>query len=176
MKKKAMSKPPQFIGRVVAVSVSDRKGVRKSNVDAGRLVENHGLEGDAHTGTWHRQVSLLALESIEKIRAKGLSVHPGDFAENITTEGIRLWHLPVGTHLRLGPESMAEVTQIGKECHNRCAIFHQVGDCVMPREGIFVRILKGGRVRAGDTIETWNPEPSCRTINEKRVIGCHEPG
>ncbi|MFY9944291.1 MAG: MOSC domain-containing protein [Desulfobacterales bacterium] len=143
----------ESIGRVVAVSISDRKGVKKKNIAAGRLIENFGLEGDAHAGDWHRQVSLLAVESIEKIRAKGLEVTPGDFAENITTEGIVLWQLPVGRRLRLGDRVLAEVTQIGKECHSRCAIFHQVGDCVMPREGIFVRILSGGTVKPGDTVE-----------------------
>lgn len=153
-----MTTDTQPAGRVVAVSVSVRKGVKKANVDAARLVENHGLEGDAHSGTWHRQVSLLAAESIEEIRARGLAVHPGDFAENVTTEGIQLWSLPVGTRLKLGPESLAEVTQIGKQCHNRCAIFHQVGDCVMPRKGIFVRILKGGRLQPGDTIEACSAE------------------
>jgi MOSC domain-containing protein YiiM len=141
-------------GRVVAVSVSDRKGVKKSNVGVGRLLEDHGLGNDAHAGNWHRQVSLLAVESIEKIRDKGLDVTPGDFAENITTEGIRLWELPIGKRLKLGKDALAEVTQIGKECHSRCAIFHQVGDCVMPREGIFVRILTGGNIEPGDTIKS----------------------
>ena len=148
-----MIEKKESIGRVVAVSISDRKGVKKKNIAAGRLIENFGLEGDAHAGDWHRQVSLLAVESIEKIRAKGLEVTPGDFAENITTEGIVLWQLPVGRRLRLGDRVLAEVTQIGKECHTRCAIFHQVGDCVMPREGIFVRILSGGTVKLGDTVE-----------------------
>jgi MOSC domain-containing protein YiiM len=138
---------------VVAVSVSDRKGEKKTNVETARLLEDHGLENDAHAGRWHRQVSLLAMESIEKIRSKGLNVSPGDFAENITTEGIRLWELPIGKRLKLGNDAVAEVTQIGKECHSRCAIYHQVGDCVMPREGIFVRILSGGVIAPGDTIE-----------------------
>jgi MOSC domain-containing protein YiiM len=142
------------IGRVVAVSVSDRKGVKKANVATARLLEDHGLENDAHAGKWHRQVSLLAMESIRKIRDKGLDVGPGDFAENITTEGIRLWELPIGKRLKIGGDAVAEITQIGKECHNRCAIYHQVGDCVMPREGIFVRILTGGNIVPGDTIES----------------------
>lgn len=146
-------------GRILAVSVSGRKGVKKTNVESGILVENHGLQNDAHAGKWHRQVSLLAGESIEKIRSKGLDVLPGDFAENITTEGILLWALPVGTLLRLGDRALVEVTQIGKECHNRCAIFHQVGDCVMPKEGIFVRILKGGTVQPGDTIASLVERP-----------------
>ena len=141
-------------GQVVAVSVSDRKGVKKANAETARLLENHGLENDVHAGKWHRQVSLLALESIKKIRDKGLDVRPGDFAENVTTEGIRLWEMPIGKRLKIGEGAVAEVTQIGKECHSRCAIFHQVGDCVMPREGVFVRILKGGIIKPGDTIKS----------------------
>jgi MOSC domain-containing protein YiiM len=140
-----------LVGRVVAVCTSSKKGVRKKNVGEGELVVESGLAGDAHAGPWHRQVSLLALESIDKMRAKGLQVGPGDFAENITTEGLDLPSLPVGTRLRLG-DSEAEVTQIGKECHTRCAIYYQAGDCVMPREGIFVRILTGGQVKVGDAI------------------------
>ncbi len=156
-----MASTKKIIGRVVAVSVSDRKGVKKANVETARLLEDHGLENDAHAGRWHRQVSLLAMESIEKIRNKGLEVSPGDFAENITTEGILLWELPIGKHLKLGKDALAEVTQIGKECHSRCAIYHQVGDCVMPREGIFVRILRGGVIEPGDTIElAEQPEPA----------------
>ena len=147
-----MIPPTKSFGQVVAVSISDRKSIKKSNVPSGHLVENHGLAEDAHAGKWHRQVSLLAIESINKIRNKVLNVSPGDFAENITTAGIRLWDLPVGARLRLGPVSIGEVTQIGKECHSRCAIYHQVGDCVMPKEGIFVRILKGGTIKPGDTI------------------------
>ena len=140
------------IGRVTAVSISRKKGEKKTTIPAGKLIKNHGLENDAHVGDWHRQVSLLAEESIAKIKEKGLDVRPGDFAENITTEGIRLYELPIGTRLRAGGESLLEVTQIGKECHARCAIFHQVGDCVMPREGIFVRVLKGGEIKPGDDI------------------------
>jgi MOSC domain-containing protein YiiM len=138
--------------RIVAVSISTRKGVKKTNITQGTLVENCGLEDDAHAGDWHRQVSLLAMESIAKIREKGLDVNPGDFAENITTEGLTLWEMPIGTHLRLGAEALLEVTQIGKVCHDRCAIYHQVGDCVMPREGIFAKVLKGGAVRPQDPI------------------------
>ena len=139
--------------KIVAVSISEQKGVPKKNIPQGLLVKDFGLEGDAHGGNWHRQVSLLALESIQKMRDLGLKVHPGSFAENITTEGINLPELPIGTRLRLGPDALAEVTQIGKVCHDRCAIYKLAGDCVMPREGIFVRILKGGLVRAGDAIE-----------------------
>jgi MOSC domain-containing protein YiiM len=140
-------------GKIVAVSVSLKKSVKKTNIRSGRLVENHGLENDAHAGDWHRQVSLLALESIAKMRGKGLEVDPGDFAENITTEGIQLWELPVGTRMKLGEEALVEVTQIGKKCHDRCAIFHQVGDCVMPREGVFVRVMKRGEVKPGDLVQ-----------------------
>lgn len=145
-------KPNNIIGRIVAVSISSHKGEKKSNIRTGRLMREHGLENDAHAGPWHRQLSLLDQESIAKIQAKGLAVQPGDFAENITTQGIRLWELPVGTRLRLGEEAIVEVTQIGKECHSRCAIFHQVGDCVMPKEGIFAQIIIGGQVQPGDRI------------------------
>ncbi len=138
-------------GRVIAVCTSAKKGTRKKNVGEAEIVFDSGLAGDAHAGNWHRQVSLLALESIEKMRAKGLKVGPGDFAENITTEGIDLIALPVGTRLRLG-EATLEVTQLGKECHTRCAIYYLAGDCVMPREGIFGRVLVGGKVKVGDEI------------------------
>ncbi len=147
------------MGRIVAVCTSSRKGERKTNVGQGMLIENFGLEGDAHAGPWHRQVSLLALESIKKMQEQGLGVGPGDFAENITTEGIELVNLPVGTKIRLGEHALGEVTQIGKECHTRCAIYYQAGDCVMPREGIFIRVLKGGPVKVGDPIEVLAPEP-----------------
>jgi MOSC domain-containing protein YiiM len=143
-------------GRIVAVSLSTNKGVKKTNILLGTLIENYGLENDAHAGDWHRQVSLLAIESISKIREKGIDVNPGDFAENITTEGIKLWELPVGTRLKLGEDTLVEVTQIGKECHDRCAIYKQVGDCVMPREGIFVKVLKGGTVKPEDGIQITN--------------------
>lgn len=139
--------------KIIAVSISDTKGVPKKNIPEGTLVEEFGLAGDAHGGPWHRQLSLLALESIRKMQDLGLKVHPGSFAENITTEGISLPELPIGTRLRLGPEALVEVTQIGKVCHDRCAIYRLAGDCVMPKEGIFVRIIKGGQVRAGDQIE-----------------------
>jgi MOSC domain-containing protein YiiM len=139
--------------RIVAVSISRKKGEKKINVDRARLIPDHGLDRDAHAGDWHRQVSLLDMQSIAKIRDKGLDVDPGNFAENITTEGLQLWELPIGTRMRLGDEVLVQVTQIGKECHNRCAIFHQVGDCVMPREGIFAKVLGPGTIRPGDPIE-----------------------
>jgi molybdopterin adenylyltransferase len=143
----------ELTGRVVAVSISDKQGVKKNPIDQGQLLDNYGLQGDVHAGPWHRQVSLLAQESIDKMRSKGLELSPGDFAENITTSGIDLLALPIGSRLRIGSTAILEVTQHGKECHHHCAIYRQVGDCVMPREGIFVRVLKGGPVKAGDEIE-----------------------
>ena len=141
------------MGKILAVCISEHKGERKKNIGQGVLVENHGLEGDAHAGDWHRQVSLLAIESIKKMQEKGLDVGPGDFAENLTTEGIDLISLPIGTKLKIGEQAVGEVTQIGKECHSRCAIYYQAGDCVMPREGIFIRVLQGGPVKVNDSIE-----------------------
>jgi MOSC domain-containing protein YiiM len=138
--------------KVVAVCRSANKGERKKNMGEGFLQRGQGLLEDAHGGDWHRMLSLLAMESIESMRSKGLDVGPGDFAENITTEGIELATLPIGTRLKLG-ESLVEVTQIGKECHHRCAIYYQAGDCVMPREGIFARIIESGKVAVGDVIE-----------------------
>lgn len=139
---------------MVSVNVSEKKGVRKKPVPEIMINENFGIRGDAHASSeWHRQVSLLALESIRTMQDKGLDVHPGDFAENITTEGVDLVALPVGTVMTIGAEVVGKVSQIGKECHNRCAIYYQAGDCVMPKEGIFIIILKGGLVRAGDLIE-----------------------
>lgn len=140
-------------GRVVSVNLSERKTVRKARGAEGVLVEGRGFEGDAHAGDWHRQVSLLARESIDSMRAKGLDVDAGDFAENITTEGIDLVTLPVGTVIRVGDEAVLEVSQIGKVCHTKCAIYYQAGDCVMPREGIFAVVRRGGTVRVGDPIE-----------------------
>lgn len=140
------------MARIVAVSVSEKKGIRKTNVDEAWLKEEHGITGDAHAGDGHRQVSLLAKESIEKMQALGLDVSAGDFAENLTTEGIELPVMPVGALLQIGKGVTLEVTQIGKICHERCAIYYQAGDCVMPKEGIFVRVLKGGRVAPGDEI------------------------
>jgi MOSC domain-containing protein YiiM len=137
---------------VVAVCISQNKGERKTPVESIELRENHGVVGDAHAGDWHRQVSLLAIESIAKMQALGLDVTTGDFAENITTRGIELVTLPVGTRLTLG-ETLLEVTQIGKECHTRCAIYYQAGDCVMPKEGIFARVLQGGVIMPGSSIE-----------------------
>ena len=138
--------------QIVAVCISKNKGERKTPVAEVELRREHGLVGDAHSGEWHRQVSLLASESIQKMKDMGLDVDSGDFAENLTTKGVELFTLPVGTHLKVG-STLLEVTQIGKECHTRCNIYHQAGDCVMPKEGIFARVLEGGAVQAGDTVE-----------------------
>jgi MOSC domain-containing protein YiiM len=140
-------------GRVVSVNLSEKKTVRKTPGEQGTLVYDRGFEGDAHAGDWHRQVSLLAQESIDSMVAKGLDVGAGDFAENITTEGIDLPALPVGTVLKVGEKAVLEVSQIGKVCHTKCAIYYQAGDCVMPREGIFVVVREPGDVAAGDTVE-----------------------
>jgi MOSC domain-containing protein YiiM len=140
-------------GKIVSLNISEKKGVRKKPVSEVSLRTGYGIEGDAHASSaWHRQVSLLAVESIQKMRDKGLDVKPGDFAENITTEGIDLLSLPVGTKLTIGENIKVEVSQIGKECHTRCAIYYQAGDCVMPKEGIFVKVLNGGVIKEGDQI------------------------
>jgi len=142
-----------MLGKIVSLNISEKKGVRKKPVKEVSLKTEFGIEGDAHASSaWHRQVSLLALESIKKMQDKGLDVKPGDFAENITTEGIDLVSLPVGTQLTIGESIKVEVSQIGKECHTRCSIYYQAGDCVMPKEGIFVRVLSGGVVKEGDQI------------------------
>jgi len=138
-------------GSVVSVNVAATKGVRKQPRPGIVLVVERGVEGDGHAGPWHRQVSLLALESIETMRAKGLDVGPGDFAENVTTSGVPVADLPIGTRLRLGG-CLVELTQIGKVCHDRCAIYRAAGDCVMPREGVFARVLEGGPLKAGDEV------------------------
>ncbi|BCR04512.1 MOSC domain-containing protein [Desulfuromonas versatilis] len=151
-------------GTIIAVCTSPGKGERKKDVGQGTLVENFGLEGDGHGGDWHRQVSLLATESIDKMRAAGLDVGPGDFAENLTTRGINLCGLKVGTRVRVGSSALLEISQIGKICHERCAIYYQAGDCVMPKEGIFAKVLKGGPVAHGDSLEVVE------------VPACAEPG
>lgn len=139
-------------GKVVSVNLSEKKGTPKKQIDVGVLIKDFGLEGDAHAGKWHRQVSLLGVESIEKAkRGPTNGLCHGVFAENITTEGIALYTLPVGTKLAVG-DCLLEISQIGKECHEGCAISKLVGQCVMPREGVFARVLKGGTVQAGDSI------------------------
>ena len=134
----------------------DMPGVSKDNVGSGVLREGHGLVGDAHADGSHRQTSLLDMSSIEKMRKLGLELKPGDFAENLTTEGIDLASLPVGTVLHIGDDIVLQITQIGKECHAGCAILKQVGKCIMPKEGVFARIIKGGTVKSGDEIRTGN--------------------
>lgn len=143
-------------GQIVSVNVADEKGVPKRPVPSVTLLEGRGVEGDAHAGPWHRQVSLLALESIAKMKPSCPGVGPGSFGENLTTSGIRLYDLPVGTRMHAGA-ALLEVTQIGKVCHDRCAIFYQAGDCVMPREGIFARVVEGGGLSAGDGVRLVKP-------------------
>lgn len=140
-------------GRVISINISDKKGVRKKPTNEAEIVTDFGIKDDAHASPeWHRQVSLLALESIRRMQDQGFDVKPGDFAENITTEGIDLIGLPVGTPMKIGNVEV-EVSQIGKECHTKCSIYYQAGDCVMPKEGIFVKVLKGGSIKKGDSIE-----------------------
>ncbi|UYZ38884.1 MOSC domain-containing protein [Clostridium beijerinckii] len=141
------------MAKVLSINISEKKGVIKTPIKEGIFIEEHGLKDDAHAGKWHRQVSLLAQESIDKMIKMGISdLDAGKFAENITTEGIVLHELPVGTRLKIG-ETIQEVTQIGKECHKGCAIKNQVGTCIMPTEGIFTRIIQGGVIKSGDSIE-----------------------
>ena len=140
------------MGNVVAVCISEKKGTQKRDIGICKLIEHFGLEGDAHAGKWHLQVSLLARESADIMRKKGLDIKDGDFGENIVTEGIELKSLPVGTVLKIGEGIIIKVTQIGKLCHDRCAIYYKAGDCIMPREGIFAEILAGGTIKAGDEI------------------------
>jgi len=141
------------MARVKSINMSDQKGIPKDPIDSGLFIENFGLKDDSHGGDWHRQVSVLDQGSIDKIAKLGIEgLTPGRFAENITTEGIRLHELPVGAKLQIG-ETLQEVTQIGKECHTRCEIYHRVGACVMPLEGIFTKILKGGLIKPGDEIK-----------------------
>jgi MOSC domain-containing protein YiiM len=139
--------------KIVSIATSKKKGTRKGLVDEAFLKKAHGLEGDAHAGEWHRQVSFLASEEIDKARQSGLDVSFGDFAENIATTGIDWKNIPVGTRVRLGSDALVEITQIGKECHNRCAIYYKAGDCIMPREGVFARVLQEGKIKCGDPIQ-----------------------
>jgi MOSC domain-containing protein YiiM len=142
------------LASVIAVCRSDKKGIKKVDIKKGTLKEGFGLMGDAHADSgWHRQVSLLAKESIEKMRQLGYDVKPGDFAENITTQGIELPSLPIGTRLKVGQDVVLEISQIGKECHTGCVIFKQTGKCIMPKEGVFAKVIKGGEVITGDDIQ-----------------------
>ena len=140
-------------GRIRAISISKTKGTQKSNVPEAELRTNFGIVGDAHAGDWDRQLSLLDIECIDVMKAKGANVSPGAFAENITTEGIDLMALKLGDRLRLGAEAEIKITHFGKQCHGRCKIYEQIGDCIMPREGVFARVSRGGSIRAGDDIE-----------------------
>jgi MOSC domain-containing protein YiiM len=137
---------------IVSIAISRKKGTPKSPVNEVLLLENHGLEGDAHAGAWHRQVSFLSSENIVKAREKGLDVSFGDFAENIATTGVDWKTVPIGAVVRVGKAAVLEITQIGKICHNKCAIYYKAGDCIMPREGVFARVLKGGKIVCGDEI------------------------
>ena len=145
-------------GRIRAISVSKKKGTRKGNVPKAQLQVNFGIVGDAHAGNWHRQVSLLGIESIARMAAKGAKVSPGDFAENITTEGFDLGALKPGDKLRLGINVELEITQSGKRCHQSCEILEQWGDCIMPREGTFAKVTKAGCINVGDAIEVINDQ------------------
>ncbi len=167
------------MGKVIATCISTKRGVQKERVPQITLVKGYGIEGDAHAGDWHRQVSLLALEKIEDFRAKGAEVDFGAFGENIVMQGYDLRALPVGTRFRIR-ESLLELTQIGKECHTHCAIYHQVGDCIMPREGVFTKVLEGGTVQPGDEVEIIPPAPdrpftaAWITLSDKGAAGKRE--
>ena len=167
------------IGKVIAVCTSEKKGTQKTEVPSIRLLPGMGIEGDAHAGRWHRQVSLLALEKIEAFRAKGANVDFGAFGENVIVEGFDLRSLPVGTRFRIG-DALLELTQIGKECHSHCAIYHQVGDCIMPREGVFTIVLEGGEIKAGDEVEMIEADPdrpftaAWITLSDKGAAGKRE--
>ena len=139
-------------GTVLAISISDKRGIKKKNVEVAELEEDFGIINDAHAGKWHRQVSILTIKSMQQIKDKGLDVKPGDFAENICIDGIDFSKISVGTKIKIGENSLLEVSQIGKECHARCHIYYSVGDCVMPREGIFTRVLKGGEIKPADKV------------------------
>ena len=166
-------------GRVIAVCISEKKGTQKKEVPSVKLVPDWGIENDAHAGKWHRQVSLLALEKIEAFREKGADVDYGAFGENIVAEGFDFRTLPVGTRFRIG-DALLELSQIGKECHTHCAIYHQVGDCIMPREGVFTVVLRGGTVKAGDEIEMIDADPdrpftaAWITLSDKGAAGERE--
>lgn len=138
--------------KIVSIALSTKKGTRKSRVEKVNILKDHGLEGDAHAGKWHRQVSFLASESIERANQQGLDVTFGDFAENIATTGIEWKDLDPGTRVRLGRSVVVEVTQIGKKCHKKCAIYYKAGDCIMPKEGVFGRVITGGTISCGDLV------------------------
>lgn len=167
------------MGKILAICISEKKGVQKRPIEEAVLIEDWGIEKDAHGGKWHRQVSLLSFEKIEEFRAKGAEVDFGDFGENLVVEGFDLRQVPVGTRFRIG-DVILELTQIGKECHSHCAIYHAVGDCIMPREGVFTEVIKGGKIKTGDTIEML-PLPEDRpftaavvTLSDKGAKGERE--
>ena len=142
--------------KIVSIAVSKKKGTIKKCVPEAELIENHGIKEDAHAGDWHRQLSFLASESIEKASSEDFKLNFGDFAENIATTGIDWKSQPIGQVFKLGETTLVEITQIGKECHQKCAIFYRTGDCIMPKEGVFAKILKGGTIKVGDKIERVN--------------------
>ena len=144
------------MGKIVAICISKKKGVQKKDVKQCRLIKNYGLEGDAHAGSWHRQISLLSIEGRLVMENKGIKLDAGDFGENVLTEGVDFANIMIGNKIRLGRDALVRVTQIGKECHDRCNIYYQVGDCIMPREGIFAEVLKGGEIKIDDDIEFIN--------------------
>jgi MOSC domain-containing protein YiiM len=143
----------KYLMHIVSIAVSKKKGIPKTCVNQALLVKNHGIEGDAHAGPWHRQISFLSSENIDKAKQEGLDVTFGDFAENISTVGIDWKTLPKGTKVKLGQSAVAEITQIGKVCHTRCAIYKKTGDCIMPREGVFARVLEGGHIFRQDAVK-----------------------
>jgi MOSC domain-containing protein YiiM len=154
--------------RIESIAISKKKGTRKTQVQETELITDHGLDGDAHAGQWHRQVSFLSSESIQNAREKGLDVTFGDFAENIATSGVDWQKVPIGTRLKMGDKAMVEITQIGKECHNKCAIYYMAGDCIMPREGVFGRVLEAGKIRCGDTIRIVNQTNISKKISDEK--------
>lgn len=139
--------------KIVSIAISKKKGTTKKCVPEAELIENHGIKEDAHAGDWHRQLSFLASESIESVSTEDFPLNYGDFAENLATSGIDWKSQPIGRQFKLGGDAVVEITQIGKECHKKCAIFYRTGDCIMPKEGVFAKILKGGIIKVGDTIE-----------------------
>lgn len=167
------------MGKVLGICVSEKRGTQKKEVNEAVLKENWGIEGDAHAGDWHRQVSLLSFEKIEAFRERGADVDFGAFGENLIVEGYDLRRLPVGTRFRIG-EAVLELTQIGKECHSHCEIYKKMGDCIMPREGVFAEVVKGGRIRKGDAVEMEAPSPdrpytaAVITLSDKGVKGERE--
>lgn len=143
------------MGKVTAICISEKRGTQKVNIHEANFIEDFGIENDAHAGKWHRQVSLISYEQIEDFKKRGAQVEPGAFGENVIVQGIDFKNLPVGTRFRCNDVEL-EMTQIGKKCHSHCQIFHQVGDCIMPREGVFAKVLKGGSFKVGDEMEIIN--------------------